>query len=398
MRNIAIICVILTEIFICLSSVINKEVLIDDSTDINKRNDIDEISNKYNSSVVEKVKDENKIFLNSRKRNDNTESELYSESYSESNSESDSESYINIDGIQNIKVSIIIPTHNSEKFIARSLESALDQTLEEIEIIVVDDGSEDSTRSIIEDFKKADSRIRSLYIKNNVGVGIARNLAIDRALGEFVGFLDSDDYIDPGWYQSLYENSKDKDIVRGIMVHHELDGSIDIRKRKPYGCLIPMIIRKQFLDDNNLRFPKMRKYEDTVFKNALNKIHPRVIMVKNNGNYYHYMKREGSLSNYKRPKVNKNEKREIQNDMKLIYTDTDSKNSINFYSNFSEIIITGSVVVLILSFIFFIWKKIKNLKEFCECIYGKLDCNKEIEIMIENTKVRTNVLQENELI
>jgi len=412
MRNILTINIILIHIYICLSFNINKDVEIGDSTDIEFYSDINEIIDEFNYSFVELDEEykeyeeyddnegneqKNKLFLNSRKRDDNTESESSSESNSESNSasnsESDSESYINIDGIQNIKVSIIIPTHNSEKYIARSIQSALDQTLEEIEIIVVDDGSEDSTRSIIKEFMEKDIRIRPYYIKKNVGVGIARNVGIDRALGEFVGFIDSDDFVDPEWYQYLYENSKDKDLVRGIRVIHNFGDTFNKVPKRPYGCIVPSIIRKKYLDDHKLRFPKFRKMEDSTFDNKLHRLKPRTIRLPDIGIYYHYVKREGSLSNYiiedKKNDENKNKRREIQNDIKFI--PTDNIDIVDFYNNFSKIII-GSVAVLILCFIFFIWKSVKYSKKFSTCDYEKPDDNKEIDIMVENTVYKTEAL------
>jgi len=203
-----------------------------------------------------------------------------------------------------IKVSVIIPTYNSEELIGRCIESALNQTLKEIEILIVDDCSKDSTRSIIDEYKKKDKRIKSIFKEKNSGVGISRNLALEKAIGEFIGFLDADDYVDPGWYQYLYDNSKNMDIIRGIRVIHEFSDTYRKSRLKPYGCIVPSIIRKSFLDKYNIRFPKIRKFEDSHFNYIVKSKNPRTNLLPDNGIYYHYVKREGSLSNYKNPHKN----------------------------------------------------------------------------------------------
>ena len=92
--------------------------------------------------------------------------------------------------------SIIIPTHNSEAFLPECLESALGQTLRDIEVIVVDDCSTDGTTETIESYARDDERVRVLKLEENKGPGIARNIGIDAAKGTYLYFLDSDDYCD----------------------------------------------------------------------------------------------------------------------------------------------------------------------------------------------------------
>jgi len=205
------------------------------------------------------------------------------------------------------KVSIIIPAYNSEKLIGRCIESALNQTLKEIEVIVIDDLSQDSTKSIIESYAKKDSRVIGIYSKENHGAGYSRNVGIDRASGEFIGFIDSDDYVDPGWFEYLYSNSKDLDNVHGIRVIHDFGKRFRISKVRPYGCIIPSIIRKSFLIEKGLRFPESRDAgEDTLFNVKLRESKPRKKRSPDNGIYYHYVKREGSLSGY----INKKSKKQ----------------------------------------------------------------------------------------
>lgn len=93
----------------------------------------------------------------------------------------------------NPKVSVIIPVYNTEQYLAECLDSVINQTLREIEIIVINDNSPDNSLQIINEYQKKDSRIILIDKKKNEGVGKARNDGIEKATGEFVIFMDSDD-------------------------------------------------------------------------------------------------------------------------------------------------------------------------------------------------------------
>ncbi len=104
------------------------------------------------------------------------------------------------------KVSVIVPVYNSEKFISKCIESILSQTLAEIELILINDGSTDASPVICEKYMNADSRIKYISQKNQ-GVSAARNAGLRVASGEFIGFTDSDDYVAPEMYEILYSNA-----------------------------------------------------------------------------------------------------------------------------------------------------------------------------------------------
>ena len=105
------------------------------------------------------------------------------------------------------KVSVIVPVYNVEKYIARCLTSLVNQTIEDLEIIVVNDGSKDNSEQIIKEFKKDYKNI--IYVKKeNGGLSSARNFGLIYATGEYVAFLDSDDYVDRTLYQKMYEKAK----------------------------------------------------------------------------------------------------------------------------------------------------------------------------------------------
>ena len=105
------------------------------------------------------------------------------------------------------KVSIIIPVYNVEKYLKRCLDSLVNQTLEDIEIILVDDSSTDSSLEICRDAAKKDSRIKVLS-KPNEGAGRARNKALEVASGKYIGFLDSDDFVEQDMFKTLYEKAE----------------------------------------------------------------------------------------------------------------------------------------------------------------------------------------------
>lgn len=109
------------------------------------------------------------------------------------------------------KVSIVIPVYNVEKYLERCLESLISQTLQDIEIIVVNDGSTDKSLTIINNFIERDSRIKVID-KENTGVSHSRNIAINAAQGEYLAFVDSDDWIDNDMLEHMYKQAKEEDL------------------------------------------------------------------------------------------------------------------------------------------------------------------------------------------
>ena len=112
------------------------------------------------------------------------------------------------------KVSIIVPVYNAEKYLKRCINSLKNQTLEDIEIILVDDSSTDSSLEICQIAADEDSRIKVIH-KVNEGAGYARNAALKIATGEYIGFLDSDDFAEKEMFKTLYEKAikYDSDLV-----------------------------------------------------------------------------------------------------------------------------------------------------------------------------------------
>ena len=109
--------------------------------------------------------------------------------------------------MKEIKVSIILPIYNVEKYLDRCVDSLLNQTLKDIEIIMVDDGSPDNCPQMCDEYAKKDRRVKVVHKKNG-GLGFARNSGLDIANGEYVAFVDSDDYVGLDMYKTLYDRAE----------------------------------------------------------------------------------------------------------------------------------------------------------------------------------------------
>lgn len=105
------------------------------------------------------------------------------------------------------KVSVIVPVYNVEKYLDRCVESLVNQTLHDIEIILVDDGSPDNCPAMCDEWLERDSRIKVVH-KKNAGLGMACNSGIEVALGEYIAFCDSDDWVDARMYETMYDAAK----------------------------------------------------------------------------------------------------------------------------------------------------------------------------------------------
>ncbi|MEI3161840.1 MAG: glycosyltransferase [Lachnospirales bacterium] len=108
--------------------------------------------------------------------------------------------------MNNCLISIIVPVYNAEKYICQCMDSLVNQTLESIEIIAIDDGSTDNSLNILEKYKNNDSRVKIICQKNS-GASVARNKGLEMAQGDYIFFLDADDYIDNSAFSAMYENA-----------------------------------------------------------------------------------------------------------------------------------------------------------------------------------------------
>lgn len=192
-----------------------------------------------------------------------------------------------------IKVSVIVPVYNAEQYLEKCIESIRKQKLENIEIILVDDGSTDASGKICDSNAKIDSRIKVLHLQNG-GVCNARNKGIEVAAGEYIGFVDSDDYIDENMYSDMYEITEKYNSEVVICDYFQVKGdkkipfTLDIEGgfynkdkicKKIYPRLISdnnfnvcifnsqcfMLSKRSLWLENNIRYDRNIKYaEDTI--------------------------------------------------------------------------------------------------------------------------------------
>lgn len=165
-----------------------------------------------------------------------------------------------------ILVSVVIPVFNVEGFISETIESVLSQTLKDIEVILVDDGSTDKSLIICQEYLNKDSRIK-IVKQLNSGVSIARNIGLELAIGEYIFFMDADDTIDFDFLNSSYKVAKQKDF--DIVVLGE-----DCCSRLPNVSALPtwgQFIRHDFLKKHSrIRFPEnIQPCEDGLFSHQL---------------------------------------------------------------------------------------------------------------------------------
>ena len=165
-----------------------------------------------------------------------------------------------------IKVSIIIPVYNAEKYIDRCIHSLINQTLREIEIIIVNDGSTDASLKIVSSLAIKDERIK-IIDKRNGGVGAARNSGIKAAKGEFIGFVDADDWAETNMYETLYNKIKETESDFAICnVNGIEDGKIVNKRLNLETGIIDFRLNKSREITNFLRF----KYDNANWNKLYN--------------------------------------------------------------------------------------------------------------------------------
>ena len=178
------------------------------------------------------------------------------------------------------KISIIIPVYNGEKYIEKCLDSIKNQTFKDYEVLIINDGSKDNTKNLIEKYLN-DKRFK-LFNRTNHGIGASRNFGLDESSGEYICFIDSDDYVDKKYLEKLYNKISKENLDIVVCNYIELNEELNIEKKvkikafdnttidKNPELLLSInkspwnkIYRKSILE--NIKFPTDLKYEDTEF-------------------------------------------------------------------------------------------------------------------------------------
>ncbi len=291
------------------------------------------------------------------------------------------------------KVSVLVPIYNAEKYIQRCLDSIINQTYENIEIILIEDGSKDNSLKIIKEYKKKDKRIKIFPIENN-GVADARNKAVENATGEFLTFVDSDDFIEKDYIETLYTNLKkynaDIAVCNCINIIEETGEkshkSFGINTVKEYNKIeaVESLFYYNFLRHspwgklykkevwNNIRFPLGKNYEDLAILYKLFLNSNKVIYIPEEK--YNYIIRQGSIVH--------NEIRKSDIEAIIEYS---QKILEDITKNYPKLIPAAEYLIGYLSLS--LWRKIPNgkYKEYDEII--KKNIKKYRHTVLKNDKV-----------
>lgn len=310
-----------------------------------------------------------------------------------------------------IKVSIVVPVYNVEKYLKRCLDTLINQTLQEIEIILVDDGSPDNCPVICDDYAKKDNRVKVIH-KQNQGLGYARNSGMLIARGEYIAFIDSDDYIDWNMMKILYELAIKKrfnavycghyyerngyivDKIKEVEQYKEFIGKQDCRKivlemigglhkgNPQYTMSVwHAIYNLQLLRSNNISFCSEREFisEDMIFDIDFFNVADRVASIPEC--YYYYCANENSLS--------QSFKEDLYYRRRIHYLEILNRLSKNGYSS-DELCVAHKHFILATQFYLFQASSICNRLQRKNA-YNKVFNDHEIWKLIRNSRVN-NIL------
>lgn len=251
----------------------------------------------------------------------------------------------------NIKISAIVPVYNTEKFLEKCIRSIMNQTLKEIEIICINDGSTDNSLEILKKLQKEDNRI-IITDKKNEGVSIARNIGIEKARGEYISFIDSDDWIEKEYYEVCYREliRTNSDIIitdfflekfneSELEYKKDILGIEEIKKTEyieaiilvnVVGALWNKIIRKKILEKDNIRFKEgLMVGEDIYFLIETSNIADKII--KLNKAFLHYIQHDNNTIKSKKIEYMYNFYEVYSNLMKELFGKINEKKIITGY-------------------------------------------------------------------
>ena len=214
-------------------------------------------------------------------------------------------------------ISVIVPAYNVEKYLARCLDSILTQTYTNIEVILIDDGSTDETGRICDDYAGKDERVKVIH-QVNQGLAEVRNVGLREAKGEWIQFVDSDDWIEPNTLETCYRYAQEynADIVSFQYIQETDSGKSysAVKEHKPPEVMtsekaLSVIFIPQFIDVaawnklvrkecyHGVVYPKGKLYEDTYTTYKVIANAERVLYITNE--FYHYLRRKDSIMGYR---------------------------------------------------------------------------------------------------
>lgn len=256
------------------------------------------------------------------------------------------------------KVSIIIPIYRAEKYIRKCLDSFFNQTLKEIEIILIDDLGGDNSIKIAEEYAQKDSRIKIIYNETNLGEGRSRNVGIENAKGEYIAFADPDDWVDLDFYEKLYEEAKkqDYDIVKSerIKIYPDDNNKKEFQKvlnklikrqmkaGLPYFLLFTYehttaIFKRNYIIENNVKYSNIRNGPDNIFLLQASFYAKSLSLIDNT--YYYYRIIKSSVTH-------QIDKEYFTSQLKIVEMEIDFLNSKNITKEHYLLFIKQSLYIL----------------------------------------------------
>lgn len=295
-----------------------------------------------------------------------------------------------------MNVSIIMPVYNKEKYLDKSIKSILDQTYENFELIIINDGSTDNSSYICHRFEQEDSRIKVIDIENN-GVSNARNIGIKNANGQYVQFIDGDDYVDEDMIERLVNLSekyntdiiitaikkidlklkKSREVVLPFSGLKSVDDMMDnfaqVQKETGiYGCVSNKFIRKSIIDKYNLKFDKkLWLAEDLDFYLELYKYVTNVYFC--NKSYYSYVQETENSS------TTSNKKHDYLQQAEIILKEKEMLNFKNALNENNLNVVNSVITDFIMSYIH--QRFDYNYKHFI----------KDLDVIIRNDKFMSSI-------
>ena len=267
-----------------------------------------------------------------------------------------------------ITISVVIPVFNTEKYLKKCIDSIINQTIKDIEVICVNDCSTDNSLEILKNFAKKDTRIKIIDLKENKGVSNARNLGIDSAQGEYIYLIDSDDWLDKDYLEQML--NKIRETNSDIIINANFVNEYEDKTKKAYSnfkfltenfetldskivqkffppAIWTRLYKRDFLKKYNLNFPMVKGgAEDIYFAYACDLIQEKSYIFK--GPYHHYYQRQTSamhskergfhyIESFKLLYTFLNDNNIDLNDIKLFYVESliiDSEDKFNFVKSY----------------------------------------------------------------
>lgn len=211
-------------------------------------------------------------------------------------------------------ISVIVPVYNTAAYLSRCIESLVNQTYSDLQIILIDDGSTDESGAIADEWQIKDPRIE-VYHQPNQGQSAARNAGLQHAKGEYIAFVDSDDYIDSNYFSTMLQAADDTtDCVQTGYRRVKQDGEY-IKAYHPQHCYqytspCMRLYRRGFIECHQLLFPEGMIYEDVVFSIDLWLAHPTYKIIPYCG--YNYTLNTSSTTSRKCPEAEKELYRQLK--------------------------------------------------------------------------------------